>query len=253
MQGKKSGSVDLPEMVFGLPWNDSLMHQVVTSMIDNARTPTAHVKDRGAVRGGGRKPWKQKGTGRARHGSSRSPIWKGGGVTHGPSNEKNYERKVPKKMRIKALFVALSRKFRDGELVFVDSIALDTPKTAAAMNMLKALSTPLKGLIEKKRNSAYIAVPEITPAVSKSFRNIGSVELGAVRDLNPVTVLKRKYLIIANPDASVAIFSSKIGGKKEVATGAEKVAKRAEKKAASKTTKTKVKTAPKKRTSKKTK
>jgi len=107
--GKKAGSVELPENVFGVAWNDALMHQVVTSMQDNARTPVAHAKTRGEVRGGGKKPWNQKGTGRARHGSTRSPIWKGGGVTHGPRNDKSYARTVPKKMRIKALTMALSR------------------------------------------------------------------------------------------------------------------------------------------------
>ena len=119
--GKEVGTITLPANIFGLTWNDALMHQVVTTMQANARNIIAHTKSRGDVRGGGRKPWQQKGTGRARHGSIRSPIWRGGGVTHGPRNDKVYAREIPKKMRAKALFIALSRKFKDGELLFVNS------------------------------------------------------------------------------------------------------------------------------------
>jgi len=112
--GKLMGKIRLPGDVFGLPWNADLVHQVVTSLQTSRRKPYAHVKTRGEVRGGGRKPWKQKGTGRARHGSTRSPIWVGGGVTHGPRNEKNFERKVSKKMKTKALYTILSAKYFNG-------------------------------------------------------------------------------------------------------------------------------------------
>lgn len=214
VQGKKSGTLQLPERIFGVAWNDALMHQVVTAMQANARTPVAHVKDRGDVSGGGKKPWRQKGTGRARHGSTRSPIWKGGGVTHGPSKDKDYSQKIPKKMRAKALFMALSRKLRDGEVVFVDSFGFDAPKTAAAAKALASLAkidgfARLSGKEAKRRNAALIAIADPRESTIKSFRNIGSTTVSAVRDINPVSVLKYKYLIIENPEASVAIIENR--------------------------------------------
>jgi large subunit ribosomal protein L4 len=215
-QGKKKGSIELPEQIFGQQWNDSLIHQVVTSMMDNARNPVAHTKGRGDVRGGGRKPWQQKGTGRARHGSIRSPIWRGGGVTHGPRNSKNFSRAIPKKMRAKALFIALSRKLKDGELILVDSFGLTEPKTASARKSLVQLSE-VKGfekLSAKKKNAALIAFADPTAASQKSFRNIGNVTVTSVRNLNPVAVLGATYLVIENPEASVAILSQRSASKK---------------------------------------
>jgi large subunit ribosomal protein L4 len=211
-QGKKSGSVDLPESVFGVAWNDSLMHQVVTSMQDNARTPVAHAKDRGEVRGGGKKPWRQKGTGRARHGSIRSPIWRHGGVTHGPRNEKIYARGIPKKMRAKALFMALSRKLRDGEIIFVDTFGITEPKTAAARKTLIALSgvSGFERLSKKKKNAALIALSEMNTAQKKSFRNLGNVRTVKVSDLNPVAVLGNSIVVIENPEASVKVIGSRL-------------------------------------------
>src|SRR5476651_911859 len=132
-KGVASGNITLPEKVFAAKWRSDLVHQVVQSMRSNKRAGTADTKDRGEVRGGGRKPWKQKGTGRARHGSTRSPIWVGGGVTHGPLAEKNYKRKVSKKMRAQALFSVLSKKLKDKEIIFVESLSLSEIKTKSAV------------------------------------------------------------------------------------------------------------------------
>jgi len=210
-QGKKKGTIELPENIFGVKWNASLMHQVVTSMQDNARPTVAHVKNRGDVRGGGKKPWAQKGTGRARHGSTRSPIWKGGGVTHGPRKDKDYSREIPKKMRAKALFMALSRKLKDGELMFVDSFGISEPKTATAKKSLVQISA-ISGfgkLSTKHKNAALVALADPTAATQKSFRNIGNVTVCAMRNLNPVAVLGNSYLIIENPEAAVAIVAQR--------------------------------------------
>jgi large subunit ribosomal protein L4 len=213
VQGKKSGVLQLPANIFGLSWNESLMHQVVTSMQDNARTNVAHARGRGDVRGGGRKPWKQKGTGRARHSSIRSPIWRGGGVTHGPNKDENFSRTIPKKMRAKALFIALSRKLRDGEIVFVHSFEIEKPSTASAKKALVALSKSGFDRLNKDKNAALVAFSDAKEASVKSFRNLGNVSYASVRDLNPVSVLRAKYLILENPEAAVAILATRAASK----------------------------------------
>ncbi len=220
-QGKKAGTIALPERLFGEAWNASLMHQVVTSMQDNARTPVAHTKDRGEVRGGGKKPWRQKGTGRARHGSIRSPIWVGGGKAHGPRNEKQFARAIPKKMRVKALAVALSRKWKDGEIFFVDSLGLAEPKTAVALKVLGTIGAAVGAAMPggvgraKKTQKTLVAFSDLTPAAKKSLRNVACVEAKAVRDLNPVALLKNKYLVIENPAASIAVLEARFGAERE--------------------------------------
>jgi large subunit ribosomal protein L4 len=212
IEGKETGKVTLPENIFGLSWNADLVHQVVTAMQANARQSTANTKGRGEVRGGGRKPWQQKGTGRARHGSSRSPIWKGGGVTHGPTAQKNYAQKVNRSMRQKALLVTLSKKYKDGEVIFVDAITLNAPKTAAAKAMLVGLGKHFSGL-GKARNAAYVALPERNAHTLKSFANMGHVQAGSLADLNPVSILSAKYLVIANPKAAIETLSKKLSAK----------------------------------------
>jgi len=211
-KGKESGEVNLPESVFGLSWNNDLVHQVMVLMMSNKRSPIAHTKDRGAVRGGGRKPWRQKGTGRARHGSSRSPIWRGGGVTFGPTNERNFSKKTNKKMSTKALYTVLSQKLRDGEILFVDNFDIKEPKTKTAKDIFLSLGK-VKGfeaMVSKKKNSAFVALGEKDDSVIKSFRNFGNIQVGEVRNLNVLNLLNSKYLIIENPEESVAFLSSKL-------------------------------------------
>jgi large subunit ribosomal protein L4 len=211
-KGKSVGKLDLPEAIFGLPWNADLVHQVVTAMQANSRTPVAHSRTRGEVRGGGRKPWKQKGTGRARHGSSRSPIWKGGGVTHGPRNEKSYEQKINKKMKAKALYTVLSEKLRKGQLLFIEELALKNIKTKDAVAVVKDLAG-VKGfekLVGGKRPNTYITVPAKGDTLKKSFANIPTVQIDEVRNMNPVDLLAHRYIIISQPQESIAFLGGKI-------------------------------------------
>lgn len=208
-EGKAHGKTELPKEFFGLPANNKLLHQVVYSMEANARRNTAHTKFRGEVRGGGKKPWKQKGTGRARHGSSRSPIWVGGGVTHGPRAEKNYEKKINRQVRAKALFTALSGKIRDNELVLIDKLSL-SPKTKDAEKALGALSK-VKGLesISRKNNAALIAVPTKTPELARAFSNMRNVLIEETRNLNALDILRYRHLVLVDIDAALKIFDNK--------------------------------------------
>src|SRR5690606_12549326 len=130
--GQATSKVPLPEEFFALPWNADLVHQVVVATGATNRQNGAYAKDRSAVSGGGKKPWRQKGTGRARHGASRSPIWIGGGVTHGPTLLRNYTQKINKKIKSKAFFTLLSKKFAVGRVFFIEEMLLSNPKTKLA-------------------------------------------------------------------------------------------------------------------------
>ncbi len=213
--GKETGSVNLPETVFGQKWNADLVHEVVVGMQSNARAGTAHTKDRSEVRGGGRKPWRQKGTGRARHGSRRSPIWSGGGVTFGPRSEKDYSKKINKRVRQKALASTLSKKFSDGEVLFVDDFNFAEPKTADAKAVIKALGS-IKGaetLATKQNNAALVILPKRDENAEKSFRNIGSVLVEQAKDVNPVELLSYKYVVVAAPKESLEVFEARVAPK----------------------------------------
>lgn len=202
----------LPESVFGVSWNADLVHQVMTSIASNKRAGTANVKGRGEVRGGGRKPWKQKGTGRARHGSTRSPIWVGGGATHGPTPEKNYKKKINRKMKAKALYTVLSKKFKTGGILFVDKLDLASISTKNADGIKHSLAkvAGFDKLGRKTGNIALIALPEKSDNAFKSFRNIPSVYLEDVKNINLLEVLNYKYLIMVDPEKCVKFLESKM-------------------------------------------
>ena len=204
--------VTLPESLFGVKWNPTLVHEVVVSMQSNARAGTAHTKDRSEVAGGGKKPWKQKGTGRARHGSRRSPIWVGGGVSHGPRSDKDYSKKINKKARAKAFASTLSKKQADGEVLFVDSLALENPKTAEAKNIVKALAagTGKADLVTKRKNAALIVIGARDEAMEKSFRNFGNMLVTQAKDVNPVDLLTYKYVVMADPAVTLETLEKRV-------------------------------------------
>lgn len=210
--GVESSTITLPDAVFGVAWNPDLVHGVVIAMQSNARAGTAHTKDRSEVAGGGKKPWRQKGTGRARHGSNRSPIWTGGGVSHGPRSDKDYSKKINKKVRAKALATTLSKKHSDGEVIFVDSLQFAEPKATAAKAMVAALAkgTANESLANKRKNAALIVLPARNEAVEKSFRNFGNIEVVQVKDVNPLNLLTYKYVVVADPATAVASLEARV-------------------------------------------
>ncbi len=209
--GKEKGLFTLPEGVFDFKWNADLIQQVVVAISSNMRANTAHTKTRSEVRGGGKKPWQQKGTGRARHGSSRSPIWVGGGTTFGPRTERNYDKKINKKMRVKALFVALSQKARDNEIVLVDSFDMASPKTKSAFVLLNNLAEAgFKKVNYKTGSRALVIVPEKNEAVVKSFSNLKGAKVETVANLGIYDVMKYKYVVIENPEKSITTLAGRV-------------------------------------------
>ena len=185
--GKQAGEIELNESVFGVEVNEALLHQAVVMQLASQRLGTHSTKTRGLVRGGGRKPWKQKGTGRARAGSTRSPIWVGGGVTFGPQ-PRSYAFKMPKKQRRLALKSALSAKLTEGEIVVVDSVNFEQPKTKNVVQMLNDFSAA--------SSKALIITADIIDSVEKSSRNIPGVKAIASQGLNVYDILYHDKVFI---------------------------------------------------------
>lgn len=183
--GKKAGSVELDDAVFGLEPNVSVMAQVVTAQLAARRSGTQSTKTRSETRGGGAKPWAQKGTGRARAGSSRSPIWRGGGVALGPK-PRSYAQKTPKKMVRLALRSALSDRAADGKVIVVDAWNWDAPSTKSARQALEALAVTGRVLVVLSREDAVAA---------RSFRNLPEVHVISTGELNAYDVLVSDYVV----------------------------------------------------------
>ena len=195
-EGKAVSEALLPKEIFEVPFNSDLVSQVVNVQKNNRRQVIAHTKDRSEVRGGGKKPWKQKGTGRARHGSTRSPIWKGGGVAFGPRKQRIFKREIPLKMKRKALFMVLSAKAKESFLIVLDKIEIENIKTKTFFNILKKL--PCKG------KNCLISFPKLDKKMVLSARNLPKVKTVETRNLNALDLLSFKYLIL--PKESVKVI-----------------------------------------------
>lgn len=204
--GEETGTIELPEAVFGLKWNADLVHQIVTSQMANRRINIAHAKDRSEVRGGGKKPWRQKGTGRARHGSIRSPIWKGGGVTHGPRKEKNLKKNINRKMAKKALFTVLSAKAKDKEVIVLDDLKFSEPKTKLGSLMFLNFSRKNDFSRILKGNAVLVVLPEKSEITKRVLRNLPYVSLDEARNLNAYDVMRYKYVLF--PKSTIDSFPS---------------------------------------------
>lgn len=186
IEGKQIGDLELEDSIFGVEVNEALLHQVVKNHLANRRQGTAATKGRALVRGGGRKPWRQKGTGRARVGSIRSPLWVGGGVTFGPT-PRSHSFSIPKKARRAALKSALSAKVRDGELIVVDQLTIDQPKTKAMATILAALEANVKSLI---------VLADWDNNVELSTRNLANAMVAKSTGLNVYDLLNHDKVVI---------------------------------------------------------
>ena len=185
MQGSPVGELELSEQIFGIEPNISVMHSAVVAQQANARVGTSSTLGRSEVRGGGRKPWRQKGTGRARAGTIRSPLWRGGGIVFGPK-PRDYSKKLPKKVKRLALCSALSSKVNENSLIVVDQMSFDTPKTKDMVKFLEALKADKKALIVLESNDKNIQF---------SARNIQGVITARADSLNIVDILKHDVVV----------------------------------------------------------
>jgi len=192
-KGEELKKIELSDDIFDKKINKNLVHQVYTSLLSNRRKPLAFSKDRSEVRGGGKKPWRQKGTGRARHGSNRSPIWAGGGVTFGPrAKERNFKKKINKKVRQDAIKMVLSEKFRDGEIKIIESINLKEQKTTQMDKLFKSL---LK--IEKKFPKVLFLINSKDKELQRGTKNLSYVKIMNAENIDLIEILNNKYLVIS--------------------------------------------------------
>jgi len=207
LQGNQVEEIELPDKFFSLPFNPDLVHQAMRWQMMNSYFPYAHTKTRAEVRGGGRKPWPQKGTGRARHGSIRSPLWVGGGVTFGPRKEKNRKLKINKKMKRKALFIVLSEKLRRNFLKIFEEFDFQG-KTKKAEEFLKKWLQERK--TDKKRETVLLVSASENKNLSQAVRNLPYANTISARNLNILSLLNHKYVFLEKEAIEKIINTFKI-------------------------------------------
>lgn len=193
-KGEEVSSLDLSENIFSVERNDALLHQASLAQMGNERQVLAHTKGRSDVRGGGKKPWSQKGTGRARAGSSRSPIWIGGGVTFGPNKNRNFSKNLNKKMRQKAIFMILSDRLNDNKLALVDDIAPSEFKTKDMDKVITTLEE--KVLKHDGKRSLLIVSDKKNEKLKMSVRNLEGINVINLGNVNILDLLKYKNLVM---------------------------------------------------------
>lgn len=196
-----TGEFELSDKVFGAKPNMALLHQVVTGLMANSRKVLAHTKGRAEVSGGGKKPWKQKGTGRARAGSSRSPIWKGGGVTFGPTKDRNFSVKINEKMRQQALNIVLSDKVADKTLLLIDDLAVKEFKTKAVNKMIADFAKKIWSLDDKSKRSVLVINYGNNEQLNYSTRNLAGVKVINFNNINVIDMLQYKHLVMTTEAA----------------------------------------------------
>jgi large subunit ribosomal protein L4 len=200
--GGDGGTVELPDDIFGIEPNVAVMHQVVTAQLAAKRAGTHSTKTRSEVRGGGAKPWRQKGTGRARQGSIRAPQWRGGGVAHGPK-PRDYSQRTPKKMVRLALLSALSDRAAEGKVMVVDDWAIDAPKTKDAVKLLDAVGLRAKGEREAR---VLVVLFRTDDAAWKSMRNLGErVQIVLPEELNTYDVLVNDWIVFSQTSLETVV------------------------------------------------
>lgn len=209
-EGKEVSELKLNEAIFNLPWNADLVHQAVRVALANKRQILASTKTREEVSGGGRKPWRQKGTGRARHGSIRSPLWKGGGITFGPTSERNFKLKINKKMARKAFLTALSGKVKDNELLVLDELKLSAPKTKEMAKVMANFSQVKNGLLVLPARSS--GGSDKNEDIKRAGRNLPTLNIINMDNLNILDIVKYKYLIFIKD--GIEYLSKKYGAAK---------------------------------------